>query len=654
MTSKKSHRFFLILIISVSILPIFQNCGGGFHLRDSLNTNSFSSLTDEGLKGLRSESSSTNLPYQPTVYETRYADLISSVHNKQVFQRKNSINYNGSTYNNAVIVPLGFQRASSNIRWVTVTVKSSSSVLIDRTYTTTDTSNQLLIPFALSAGGWYSLELTQVDDSQRVMYKSRVAAFGVGDIYLIAGQSNAAQHAEVKTASKSSLVVMNDPEGDSWAQAADPLPFATVTPTRMLNGKGQGSNWPELGDYLVGKYGVPVAFLNTAIGGTSVSQWQPGAASFNSGASIDWVYKDYYPYKRLLFAARYLQEKSGGFKMILWHQGEADLYDDCQQGSLGTCAPVLYTSRFMQLKNALDTDLGTNVKWIVARTTFSREVETPNCIGITQTKPFSSQLLRASQQYLWGMNNIYQGPESDDLKEGYRYPGEVGACVHFSYAGQKEMATRWFNAINASMTQSAFSNKFVDFSNRSGSFSCRIGELCLSRTGGQNMTIYYPDGSVALTQRCDGPWVLDFTGDHFTNLCNNLTTTQATLNQPNHWQLVNSGGSPSNSSSTPPPDPQILNGGTGCDDNLCLWVIVTTITGDYEVYIRDPQNYNYALRITNQDALLLRNRDDGSKVVSFRIPASTLAIYRSRGLDVILVNKLNNQKRSWARYFPKP
>ncbi|WII73412.1 sialate O-acetylesterase [Bdellovibrio sp. 22V] len=645
-----------MFILSITILPIFQNCGGGFQLRESLNASSFSSLPNEGLQGLRNEAADTTTPYQAASYEYRYADdLILNVRNKQVFQRQSSVNLNGSVYDNAVIVPLKFKKASANIRWVTVVVKSPSATLIDRTYSTTDSASELQLPFALRAGGWYLLELTQVDDSQRTMYKSRVSAFGVGDIYLIAGQSNAAQHAEVKTAAKSSLVVMTDPETHTWAQAADPLPYATVTPTRMLNGKGQGSNWPELGDYLVQSQGVPVAFLNTAIGGTSVSQWQPGAAPFNSGASIDWVYKDYYPYTRLLFAAKYLLEKSGGFKMILWHQGEADLYEnECEPSSLGTCAPVLYTARFMQLKNSLDTDLGMNLKWVVARTTFSREVETPNCIGITQTKPFNSQLLRASQQALWGMNNIYQGPESDDLKEGYRYPGEVGACVHFSYAGQKEMAKRWFNAINASLSQTANSSRFVNFTNRTGNISCRIGELCLSRTGGQAVTIYYPNGTVALTKRCNGPWALDFTADHFTNLCNGLTTTQATLNQPNHWQLITNGDSSSNSSSAPPPDPQIISQGTGCSDNLCLWVIVTALTADYEVYVRDPQNYAYAPRITAQDLLLVRSREDGTKAVSFKIPMAALAVYRARGLDVILVNKLNNQKRSWARYFPRP
>ncbi len=123
----------------------------------------------------------------------------------------------------------------------------------------------LLVP----AGGWYCLEITGRDADSDETLKGSVERFGVGEVFVVAGQSYATntneQLLEVRDP-RQRVVAFDAPRG-TWSPANDPQP----TP----DGSDGGSIWPSVGDRLVGELQVPIAFANVAYGGTSSAQWLP-------------------------------------------------------------------------------------------------------------------------------------------------------------------------------------------------------------------------------------------------------------------------------------------------------------------------------------------------------------------------------------------
>jgi hypothetical protein len=76
--------------------------------------------------------------------------------------------------------------------------------------------------------------------------------------------------------------------------------------------------------------GIPVAFIPVAVGGTSITEWQPGGTYYN----------------RLVSQAT----AAGTVKAVLWHQGENDVSDGMAQAT--------YNAYLDTLANEIDTDLG--------------------------------------------------------------------------------------------------------------------------------------------------------------------------------------------------------------------------------------------------------------------------------------------------------
>ena len=117
------------------------------------------------------------------------------------------------------------------------------------------------------AGGWSRLEFRALRGDQTVAV-AEVKPIGVGEVFLIAGQSYAA-------GANDELIKVDDPQGrvvaydvakKTWQVANDPQPNV---------GDG-GTIWPSCGNYLFPVVRVPVGFVNVAVGGTATRQWLPG------------------------------------------------------------------------------------------------------------------------------------------------------------------------------------------------------------------------------------------------------------------------------------------------------------------------------------------------------------------------------------------
>jgi hypothetical protein len=121
------------------------------------------------------------------------------------------------------------------------------------------------------AGGWYRLEVRASTNGQ-VMAQAAVQHVGIGELLVVAGQSNAANHGEEKQVTRTRRVAAFD--GRQWRLADDPQPGAS--------GQG-GSFMPPLGDELAQRLDVPVGFIACGIGSCTFvarrSESPPGKAA---------------------------------------------------------------------------------------------------------------------------------------------------------------------------------------------------------------------------------------------------------------------------------------------------------------------------------------------------------------------------------------
>src|ERR1035438_6336816 len=96
------------------------------------------------------------------------------------------------------------------------------------------------------------------------MAEAAIEHVGGGEVFLLAGQSNAANHGEGRQQPRSNLVVAF---GNSrWQPANDPQPTAS--------GNG-GSFLPAFGDAMAERFKVPIDLVPLAVGSTSVREWLP-------------------------------------------------------------------------------------------------------------------------------------------------------------------------------------------------------------------------------------------------------------------------------------------------------------------------------------------------------------------------------------------
>lgn len=127
-------------------------------------------------------------------------------------------------------------------------------------------------------------------------------------LFLLAGQSNMAGRGKVEAADAVPTpgILMFD-RGRTWVPAADPMHF-----DKPVAGVGLGRSFA--GRVLASTPGVTIGLIPTAVGGTRIDLWQPGAHDEATKS---------HPWDDALARAT-AALPSGTLKAILWHQGESD------------------------------------------------------------------------------------------------------------------------------------------------------------------------------------------------------------------------------------------------------------------------------------------------------------------------------------------
>jgi hypothetical protein len=279
---------------------------------------------------------------------------------------------------------------------------------------------------AAPAGGWHRIEVRSVFDGA-VAGMATVEQVGVGEVFIVAGQSNSANHGEERLAPATDRVVTLDPAG-VWRVAADPQPGAS--------GDG-GSFLPALADRLEAEFKVPIGLVACGIGATSVREWLPEGSRFPAPPTLTGRVRPVagggFESDGAAFAmlvGRMKQLEPTGFRGVLWHQGESDAN---QQDSSRTLPGPLYEAMLERVIRATRADLGRDVPWFVARATYHVPGDE------------SSPDIRAAQAAVCRDGLALPGPDTDALKGPLRDSG--GRGVHFSGAGQRRHAEAWFASI---------------------------------------------------------------------------------------------------------------------------------------------------------------------------------------------------------------
>jgi hypothetical protein len=271
------------------------------------------------------------------------------------------------------------------------------------------------------AGGWYRLQVrAQLDD--QIVAMSTVEHFGVGEIFVVAGQSNSANHGEEKLATETGRVATL--AEDDWQLAIDPQPGAS--------GRG-GSFMPPFGDALVARFDVPVGFVACGIGATSVREWLPRGATFPNPPTLvsrveptsdgRWASKGE---AFALLVSRIKQLGPEGFRAVLWHQGESDAN---QKDPTRTLDGELYQAYLAKIIRESRREIGWDAPWFVAQVSYHVPDEP------------ASPSIRAAQAAVWQEGIALPGPDTDQLTGPLRAGNGQG--VHFSATGLRAHAARW-------------------------------------------------------------------------------------------------------------------------------------------------------------------------------------------------------------------
>jgi Carbohydrate esterase, sialic acid-specific acetylesterase len=119
--------------------------------------------------------------------------------------------------------------------------------------------------FATIPGGFYQVEVRALKSGASAA-ETTVQHVGLGEVFVVSGQSNSTNYGEVRQVSETRMVTAFD--GHSWRIADDPQPG-------VQDHSHKGSFIPAFGDALYRKYRVPIGIADVGHGSTSVRQWLP-------------------------------------------------------------------------------------------------------------------------------------------------------------------------------------------------------------------------------------------------------------------------------------------------------------------------------------------------------------------------------------------
>jgi hypothetical protein len=339
--------------------------------------------------------------------------------------------------------------------------------------------------------------------------------FGVGDVYVIAGQSNASgfEYNTVTMPTRSGyggeydcIVAINKEQGCYKANSNESI---SIPFTKILNSNNTNSStmfrmtptgvlawdWGSLGNKLANYYKtvnsskvVPIAFLNTAAAGTSSKNWQQSAIggstlklNYNGinkgkysttdyvcgGVTNYWQQTAGHPYLTLKNTLKYYASIYG-IKAILWHQGEYDNLED-PEPNMTTYNNNINTVISQTLTDFPKGSATQDLQWVIAK-------------KATLYENILSSNIQSAQGTLSSLQNI--GPDTD------QFTGVLNRVdnTHLNGTGLENGGVVWYDALIAIKPPSTTTkvldyikgfaasslNSFISLSNSSANYTVQV------------------------------------------------------------------------------------------------------------------------------------------------------------------------------------
>jgi hypothetical protein len=321
-------------------------------------------------------------------------------------------------------------------------------------------------------GGWYKVEVRGIKGDIMVGNIDAISRLGVGEVFVISGQSNAQGMVDYRITSVPPPGAQDDrvnyvSYNNEFLNSLGDPPVPTFNHVDSFEGnmgmRGHGSwCWGILGDLLAQKMNVPIMFVNTAWDGTSIRNWWESAQGIPTRgvySNPQPLFPSQMPYGNLKLSMQHYA-KQYGVRAVLWMQGETDNYPL----NMGIDE---YKNNLKSLIGKLGSDVGRQIPWVIARTSYVDYRSNSN-ITIAQNSVINE---------LPGI--AFAGPDTDNL------PVQRPDGTHF-YGNQNltTLANAWNDALSV--------NFFSTVNPVSVSQEPKITSLCADNNNSVNLTL--PDG----------------------------------------------------------------------------------------------------------------------------------------------------------------
>ncbi|MPR32280.1 sialate O-acetylesterase [Salmonirosea aquatica] len=297
-------------------------------------------------------------------------------------------------------------------------------------------------------GGWYNLEV-RGKLGGNVTGTSTVERVGVGEVFLVAGQSNSTGGDGLPNGPSATDDRVNSVNFQNYNPNNGTIqPYSNVqlpcpefvhldAEVKTAPFGNYAWCWGIFGDSLARRLNVPVMIFNAGWAGSAMYNWQesidPNATTVSTFGN---PYPTGLPFGHLRLALNYYIAQQG-YRAVLWHQGEADNFiENSREGYRNGLRAIIQASRSLSGKP--------NLAWVVARASrFTKD-------GVSRIW----QPVIDGQNDVIGVNgndpnlvlpNVFPGPQTDPL-EGPAF--RTSDNIHFTGNGLVALAQSWVSSLN--------------------------------------------------------------------------------------------------------------------------------------------------------------------------------------------------------------
>ncbi|OIN59678.1 sialate O-acetylesterase [Arsenicibacter rosenii] len=262
-------------------------------------------------------------------------------------------------------------------------------------------------------GGWYRLFVRVLAGNANIG-EAVLDRVGVGEVFIIAGQSNASGGLQPTPGASDDRVSVVDYADGDLTESRFPLVFSKADAGRSVGPFNPLYIWGMLGDRLVKRLNVPVLFYGAAYGGTNSEVWKISANGQNPGGQPGELLMPY----RCIGAVLEHYTRRTGVRAVLWHQGESDNGYRGEQAYFDNVKTVIDKSRQESGFSRLP--------WVVSRVSY---------IGGTTDQ----NIINGQNKLIREVDQVWPGPETDPLiGPDNRFDG-----LHFGGQGLIRLTDLW-------------------------------------------------------------------------------------------------------------------------------------------------------------------------------------------------------------------